>query len=335
MQIYWSEKSKEQDKVMSVDAIKVSVIVPVYNAESTISKCLDSLVNQTLSGWEVILVDDGSTDSSGKICDSYEEKSVELYKGKGEIHVIHRENGGVSAARQTGLDAAKGEYVIHVDPDDWVEPNMLKELYDLAKIENVDMVICDFISEINGKLYYKSQSPTSLCHCDVLNDMFGKIHGSCCNKLVRRECILQCDAHFPIGINYCEDVCFNVQLLKHDIKIAYLNRAYYHYVQKSTSLTNNYTLTSFENQKRFVDFLITQLPSNSQPIVKSKVLIKKLVFRAAVLSRRDFKELYPEIQDSEDTNLLLKWMYNSAFKDYYIIANMLLYVYNSFHRLKK
>lgn len=318
-----------------MEEIKVSVIVPVYNAESTISTCLDSLVNQTLSGWEVILVDDGSTDSSGKICDYYAEKCTELSKGKGKIRVLHHENGGVSAARQIGLDAAKGEYVIHADPDDWVEAVMLKDLYDLAKIENADMVICDFVSEINGKLFYKSQKPTSLRHSDVLNDMFGKTHGSCCNKLIRRECILKYDIHFPIDVNYCEDVCFNVQLLKRDIKIVYLSKAYYHYIQKKTSLTNNYTLTTFENHKRFVDFLITQLPNDSQPIVKSKVLIKKLAFRAKVLNRRDFKDLYPEIQDSEDTNLLLKWMYNSAFKDYYIISNVLLYVYNSFHQQKK
>lgn len=318
-----------------MESIKVSVIVPVYNAESTISKCLDSLVNQTLSGWEVILVNDGSTDNSGKICDSYGEKGIELSNGNGLIHVIHRENGGVSAARQTGLDAAKGEYVIHVDPDDWVEPNMLKELYDLAKVEKADMVICDFCSEINGKLYHKSQAPTSLRHYEALNDMFGKTHGSCCNKLVRRECVSQCNAHFPIGINYCEDLCFNVQLLKHDIKIAYLPKAYYHYIQSATSITNDYTRQTFESHRRFVEFLITQLPSDSQPVVKSKLLLKKLAFRNAVLNRGDLKKLYPEIQETDDKRYLMKLMYNSAFKGYYFIANALLYVYNSFHRLKK
>ena len=314
-----------------MESIKVSVIIPVYNAESTIRKCIDSLVNQTLSGWEVILVDDGSTDSSGIICDAYAEQCADLSNGKGKIHVIHRENGGVSVARQTGLDVAKGEYVIHADPDDWVEPNMLKELYDLAEGENADMVICDFYSEINGKSFYKSQSPTSLRPCDVLNDMFGQIHGSCCNKLVRRESILQYDARFPIGVNYCEDVCFNVQLLKHDIKIAYLPKAYYHYIQSATSITNDYNRQTFESHRRFVDFLINQLPSVSHPVVKSKLLIKKLAFRNAVLNRRDFKELYPEIRDTDDKNCLLKLMYNSAFKGHYIVADALRYVYNSFH----
>lgn len=315
-----------------MESIKVSVIVPVYNAESTLVKCLDTLVNQSLSGWEVILVDDGSTDMSGRICDTYEEKCPIFSNGKGIIRVIHRENGGVSAARQTGLNAAKGEYVIHADPDDWVEPNMLKDLYDLAKTENADMVICDFISEIEGKLYYKSQAPTSLHHSDVLNDMFGKTHGSCCNKLVRRKCILQYDAHFPIGTNYCEDVYFNVQLLKHDIKIAYLPTAYYHYVQSTSSITNSYTRETFESHKGFVDQLETLLPSDSIALLKSKLLIKKLAFRNSVLTHNELLELYPEIKETDERDIFLKWMYNSAFRGWFTLADILLFAYKALHK---
>lgn len=318
-----------------MESIKVSVIVPVYNAESTLVKCLDTLVNQSLSGWEVILVDDGSTDMSGRICDTYEEKCPIFSKGKGIIRVIHRENGGVSAARQTGLNAANGEYVIHADPDDWVEPNMLKDLYDLAKTENADMVICDFISEIEGKLYYKSQAPTSLHHSDVLNDLFGKTHGSCCNKLVRRKCILQYDAHFPIGSNYCEDVYFNVQLLKHDIKIAYLPTAYYHYVQSTSSITNSYTRETFESHKGFVDQLETLLPADSIPVNQSKLLVKKLAFRNTLLDDWEFINLYPDIVATNDKNLLLKWMYNLAFNGHVLNAKGLLKAYNLLHKVSK
>lgn len=317
-----------------MESMKVSVIVPVYNAESTLSKCLDSLVNQTLSGWEVILVDDGSTDGSGKICDEYKEKCAELSKGKGKIHVIHRENGGVSMARQTGLDAAKGEYVIHADPDDWVEPNMLSELYYQAKAENADMVICDFFSEINGKLCYKSQAPSSLQHYDVLNDMFGKTHGSCCNKLVRRECILQYNVRFPIGINYCEDLCFNIQLLKHDIKISYLPNAYYHYLQSSTSITNNYTRQTFESHKCFVDLLTTLLSENSIQLFKSKLIIKKLAYRNSVLTHSELLKLYPDIKKTDDRELFLKWMYNSAFRGWFMMSDALLFAYNTLHKYK-
>lgn len=314
----------------------VSVIIPVYKAESTISKCLDSFMNQTLSGWELILVDDGSPDMSGRICDEYAKNCEVLSDGKGKIRVIHRKNGGVSAARQTGLEASRGEYVIHADPDDWVEPNMLEVLYEKAKADDADMVICDFINEINGKTIYVVQEPTTLLPADVLNDLFGpKVHGSCCNKLVRRECVLKYNTYFPAGINYCEDVCFNVQILRHDIKISYLPEAYYHYVQVNTSLTNQYTLQTLENQLRFVDFLTTQIPQDSLLVVRSKLLIKKLAFRNSVLKKVDFKDLYPEIRKTDDRNPLMKWMYNSAFQGHIKIAMVLLTGYNLFHRFIK
>ena len=116
---------------------KISVIVPVYKAEHYLARCVDTLLAQTFDDFEVILVDDGSPDNSGAICDEYALKDK-------RVRVIHQPNAGVSMARQKGLDNARGEYVIHADPDDWVEPDMLKELYAKAKEEDADMVICDF-----------------------------------------------------------------------------------------------------------------------------------------------------------------------------------------------
>ncbi len=314
----------------------MSVIIPVYKAESTIAKCLDSFMNQTLTGWELILVDDGSPDRSGSLCDEYAARCVSLSNGKGAICVIHRENGGVSAARQTGLDAARGEYLIHADPDDWVEPNMLEELYEKATADDADMVICDFINEVNGKTIYRVQEPTTLYHADVLNDLFGpKVHGSCCNKLVRRECVLKCKAYFPAGINYCEDVCFNVQLLKQDIKVAYLPKAYYHYVQIPFSITNNYTIRTLESQKKFIDFLMTQLPKDSVLVQKSKLLVKKMAFRNSLLTRKEINKLYPDVRTTEDTNPILRVMYTLAFRGHIGTARIMLWAYNLRHSMRK
>ena len=311
---------------------KVSVIIPVYNAEATLAKCLDSFLSQTLSGWELILVDDGSADKSGMICEEYAKKNQSTLDTENAIRVLHRQNGGVSAARQTGLDVVQGEYIIHADPDDWVEPEMLEELYARAKAEDADMVICDFICDVDGKSIYRSQAPTSVYHQDVLNDLFGKIHGSCCNKLVRREAIVQSEAHFPSGINYCEDVCFNVQLLKHDIKVAYIARAYYHYVQGQLSITNNYTRKTFETQKRFVDFLSMQLPAGSEPVLKSKLLVKKLAFRHSVLTCQELRDLYPDVRKTNERIIFLTWMYDSAFNGRFLFANILLRIYKLLHR---
>ena len=118
----------------------VSIIVPVYKAEKYIHQCIDSLLAQTYRNIEVILVDDGSPDNCGKICDEYAAKDC-------RVKVIHQQNGGVSVARQTGIDHATGEYSIHADPDDWVEPNMIEELVTKAVADNADMVICDFYRE--------------------------------------------------------------------------------------------------------------------------------------------------------------------------------------------
>ena len=107
---------------MFSDSPKISVIVPVYKAEAYLHRCVDSLLAQTFQDFEVLLVDDGSPDRSGEICDEYARKDS-------RVRVFHKENGGVSSARQYGMDHAQGEYTIHADPDDWVEPTMLEELY--------------------------------------------------------------------------------------------------------------------------------------------------------------------------------------------------------------
>jgi minor teichoic acid biosynthesis protein ggaB len=115
----------------------VSVIVPVYNVENYLRECLDSIVAQTYRNIEVILIDDGSKDSSGEICDEYADKD-------NRVKVIHKENGGVSAARNTGLDVAKGEWISYVDSDDYIEDTMLENLICLAKENDVELAMCSF-----------------------------------------------------------------------------------------------------------------------------------------------------------------------------------------------
>ncbi len=161
---------------------KVSIIVAVYKAEDYLHRCVDCLLAQTFTDFEILLVDDGSPDRSGEICDKYAEKD-------NRVRVFHKENGGVSSARQCGLDHALGEYTIHADSDDWVEPNMLEELYKKAKEEDADMVICDFYKNYEDKQIYRKQQPSALDHETVLCELFQqKLYGSCWNKLVKRIC---------------------------------------------------------------------------------------------------------------------------------------------------
>lgn len=202
---------------------KVSVIVPIYKAETYLSKCIESLQRQTLDSFEVLLIDDGSPDSSGRIAESYAADDPRL-------RVFHKPNEGVSPTRQFGLDHARGEYVIHCDPDDWAEPEMLKELWNKAKAENADMVVCDFVNEQPGRVIYCCQKPTALDHDSFLSDLLHGHHGATWNKLVRRECYTRYGVRFPADLSYCEDLYTNCILLRNPIKVAYVEKAFYHYV---------------------------------------------------------------------------------------------------------
>lgn len=183
---------------------KVSVIVPIYKAESYLYKCIDSLLTQTLADIEILLIDDGSPDGSGMICDEYARKDS-------RVKVFHKSNGGVASARQCGLDHACGEYVIHADPDDWVESDMLQSLYEKAVEEDADMVICDFYYEIDETEGYVRvcQQPETLDHMTVLKNLFQQLHGSCWNKLLRRVCCSKYNVHFDLNLSFAK-ICISM-----------------------------------------------------------------------------------------------------------------------------
>ncbi len=220
---------------------KISVIIPVYKAEKYLRRCVDSLLAQTLQDFEILLIDDGSPDRSGEICDDY-------VKRDSRIKVLHKINGGVGSARQSGIEQAVGEYTIHVDPDDWVEPTMFEDLYQIAHNKQVDMVICDYYSEeAPGKSVYVKQMPMSLsCH-EIQNELFQRLHGSLCNKLVRRACYTRGNVRIPDGLNISEDLWVCLCLLEVVNKVAYLSKAYYHYDRYSNvnSLSKGCTIPNY------------------------------------------------------------------------------------------
>ena len=203
---------------------KISVIIPVYKAEKYLHNCVDSILAQTFTDFEVLLIDDGSPDNSGEICDRYAQKDP-------RVRVFHKENGGVSSARQCGIDNAYGEYTIHADPDDWVEPTMLEELYIKVKMDDIDMLICDYYKDYTDKSIYIKQKPSSLDSDIVVKELFKGLYGSCWNKLIRRSCYKKYNISFPLDLTCNEDLYVCVSLLKHPIKVDYLPKAFYHYTQ--------------------------------------------------------------------------------------------------------
>ncbi|MBS5528250.1 MAG: glycosyltransferase [Prevotella sp.] len=244
---------------------KISIIIPVYNAEKTICRMLDCLLAQSLNDFEILIVNDGSTDKTQKIIESYVLKD-------GRIRVFSQKNEGVAMARQMGMDKAQGEYCIHADADDWVEPTMLEDLYNKAKQDDADVVIADyFVNTKDGESMCRQQ-PSSLFPLDILQDMFNNnIFGSLWHKLVRTELYRKYRVKFFAGINHCEDLLIWVQLLQHqEIRVSYLPKAYYHYVANETSITKHFTRDTYDMRLRFWEKLTTLLYKPELEYLKEK-----------------------------------------------------------------
>ncbi|OUN81526.1 glycosyltransferase [Bacteroides sp. An51A] len=269
---------------------KISVIVAIYNAEKYLYRCLNSLAEQTFEDYEVLLIDDGSPDSSGNICDRFAKKYPFM-------RVIHKKNGGVSSARQCGIDHAQGEYTIHVDADDWVEPNMLEELYQKAKQEDADMVICDYF-EIKLKERYVKQEPTALTADIVLKNLLtSKLMGYCWNKLIKRACYNDYNLTFPANM-ILEDLFVVCRLCLNNIHIVYLNKAFYHYDRtiNKESLSLNYNEHSLVSRIAFISYMEKELPQAYQEELNSmKCSVKKIAWCSQAYSKEDFINLYKEI----------------------------------------
>lgn len=244
--------------VNSPKEIIISVIIPIFNAEKYLCRMLDSIQAQTFQNFEVIMVDDGSTDSSSVICDGYA-------KSDSRFKAIHQSNAGVAMARKKGIENACGEYSIHADADDWVEPTMLEDLYEKAKEEDADIVICDFFDTIDqGIDKYHKINLSSHNPLDVLYDITqGCCFGGLWHKLLKLELYRKYNASFYYGINYSEDVLILAQILRHkEVKISYLNSAYYHYVHNKNSITHYASQNTYNGLKLYLAKIAEILPSD-------------------------------------------------------------------------
>lgn len=202
---------------------KVSVIIPVYNVENYLRKCLNSLVNQTLKDIEIIVVNDGTLDNSQEIIDEY----VKKYPKK--VVSIIQENGGQGAARNTGLLHAKGEYIGYVDSDDYVEENMYEELYKKAKEEDSDIVICgNNVVKENYEFLSKEDVDKEF--------LLGKM--AVWNKIYKKNIIVDNKIQFRSKVWY-EDLDFTMKVYFSSKKISYVDKPLYNYLLREGSTMNN------------------------------------------------------------------------------------------------
>ena len=224
----------------------ISIIVPVYNVEKYLKKCVDSILNQTYRNVEIILVDDGSPDNCPAICDSYAKKDK-------RIRVIHKKNGGLVNARKSGLEIAQGEYIGFVDGDDWIEPEMYELFADMIKKYSPDMVLSDFYYDNNTELsnseqlfdkeYYDKTALEKLIYPKMLFGgtyyKFG-INPCCWSKIYKKELIIKnlplVDGRIKMG----EDAAFTYPCLLDAKSVATIKKPCYHYIFNPESMTKSY-----------------------------------------------------------------------------------------------
>lgn len=252
----------------NIRCYSISVIIAIYNASQYLRQCIDNILSQNFQDFELLLVNDGSTDSTGEICNEYAKKDK-------RIRVFHEHHKGVAHARQVGLDNAKGEYILYIDADDVIELTLLNDLYQTAKINDAELVICDYTELTNSGPVYRKQEPTSKTGIGVLEDILnGILYGALWNKLIKTECIKKSQARFPENLTMCEDLIFLSYLLPHINKVAYVPQSLYGYERRNTtSLTNNYLN---ESPQYYHQEVLRNKYLIDNPLLPSKITEEKL-----------------------------------------------------------
>ena len=213
----------------------ISVIVPVYKVEKYLEKCIESIIKQTYTNLQIILVDDGSPDNCGKICDEYAKKDL-------RIEVIHKANGGLSDARNVGISKAKGRYIGFVDSDDYIKEDMYEILLNLIKKYDADVSICNLYDVIDGNecIRNKENGIREYSRLDILKEVLldKNIQSYAWNKLYEKE--LFDEIKYPIGKKY-EDIGTTFYLFEKCNKIVVTSEPEYYYLKRADSLVNNVT----------------------------------------------------------------------------------------------
>lgn len=281
----------------------VSIVIPVYNVSTFLEKCIDSILEQTFKNFTIFLIDDGSTDTSGKICDEYSEKYA-------FITTIHNSNQGVSSTRQCGLDLAHSKYVTFVDPDDYLEPTFLENLLNIAESIDADIVWCD---------YYENKADTTDIHLcktpsatrlEILNGILeGSFSAVLWNKLYKFSTIKDAGIRFCSDLQTAEDILFVTQVICQSHRFGYVNKPLYNYNMTNISSTiNKYNEKKFrEDYALMVSYMLPCL--KAQPFYEQLYsnVIRTMFYCKSIYAfdsrYRDFakyRRIYPEVDAHQD-----------------------------------
>lgn len=296
---------------------KVSVIVPIYNVEPYLRRCVNSILCQTLRDIEIILVDDGSTDNSASLCDDFA-------KADSRVTVIHQKNTGLSGARNAGLDIVTGEYVSFIDGDDSVLPRMLESMLDEALRYNADAVMCniEMITDNGSTLLYTPQNERIDLSCFDFSCYFidyiskKRLGYNVCCMLYRASILRSCKLRFSDKMSFAEDIPFNLCFLAAAKSIKTLDTPFYLYYRRTGSLTTVVRTDYFEKytlmMKIFLDFIKSE---NYEKYIAKQLpgFLWDWLIRAAGDSKNDAHEIVAGFETINEKSFLRKQMLALAF----------------------
>ncbi len=326
----------KENKIMNK---KVSVVVPVYNVEQYLEKCIESIINQTYEDLEIILVDDGSTDVSPSICDKWKDLDS-------RIIVVHKENGGLSSARNAGLEVSSGEYIMFEDSDDWLESDIIEKCVEKIEEEESDLVIFGY-RKVNeeglilgqftfGDGTYTNSEMASQLHQRIIEMSFGYAW----NKLYRLNVIRKAGIKNDERVIDREDLYFNLCLFNHLTKISFLDYVGYYYLQRKASLLHNKddsrinSLDSFCEKMSNIDIMNQEIKSKVINMILlhyiSDCLIKNIIWNKKLKKREKLQlmnstinkcnyldKLYYDQDNPKYLNVLFNGIKNDNLKKFY------------------
>ena len=270
----------------------ITVIVPVYNTEKYLYRCIDSILAQTFTNFELLLIDDGSNDASGQICDEYTTKD-------NRVRVFHKKNGGVSSARNLGLDNAIGKYIMFVDSDDYMMPGMLEVMLSALESKKADLVVCGTmetgggywrpVADVDYSINQLNDHFVTLLHTELLSPPW--------NKILKKKIIG--NIRFSEDISFGEDLLFNIQYLKKCETISFIKEApFYHEKENENSLVVKF------NRNRLLDiekvWVVVERFSEDKEGLYSKYLRDLTVYVRQLLKTKQYSWL-------EKKNILEEW----------------------------
>ena len=279
-----------------IESPQISIIIPIYNVERYLRQCIDSILAQTFTDFELLLIDDGSPDGCPAICDEYAGKDA-------RIRVFHKQNGGVTSARNKGLDNAKGNWIIYIDGDDWIEPTYVEELYNAAINNEADITICGFrfvyedgSSIIEHPTIWDDNKQASL------NRYIASIWTTACGSIQKSSLYKDNRIRSPKNITFCEDFHLMVRLCYFANKVISIDSPLYNYRQRSSSIVHSLNDKTWRDELstylEIIDFFRNQGELETYKKVMSWRTLKTSNGMTLDLSRfEEFKKYNPDKKD--------------------------------------